>query len=144
MRIMGISHIGIASKDPRKTAEFFDKILSLPLVGEELVLQQKTNTIMFESASGEALSQPRLEVLEPHNNSGPVQGFIEKKGGGIHHIALQVECVQSAIDHMLKHSIEMVDESPREGAHQTKVAFVHPRATGGVLIELVEEKAIES
>ena len=64
---------------------------------------------------------------------------MEKKGGGIHHIALQVDNVEEAIARMLEFDVEMIDKTPRGGAHKTKIAFVHPRSTGGILVELVEE-----
>lgn len=140
MNIIGISHIGIASKDPQKTKWFFQEVLALPFEGEELVKAQKTNTIMFGSANSNGQAHSRLEILENESGEdGPIKKFIEKKGAGIHHLALQVDDVEAAIARMKEHGVEMIDESPRGGAHDTQIAFVHPRSTGGVLVELVQE-----
>ena len=140
MNILGISHIGIAAKDPKKSAWFFKEVLGLPFEGEELVAPQKTNTIMFGSQTQSGGSQSRLEILEnQEGEDGPIKKYLEKKGGGIHHIALQVDDVKSAIARMLEFEVEMIDQTPRDGAHKTKIAFVHPRSTGGILVELVEE-----
>ena len=143
MKIHGISHIGIASKDPKKSAWFFREVLQLPFEGEELVAAQKTNTIMFGSASGVQDAVSRLEILENEGGQeGPIKKFIEKKGAGIHHLALQVDNVEEAIQRMKDHDVEMIDETPRGGAHKTRIAFVHPRSTGGILVELVQESHV--
>ncbi len=141
MKILGINHIGIAAKDPRKAEWFFKEVLQLPFKGEELVKAQKTNTIMFGVAQDQGPVDSRIEILENENHQdGPIKKYIEKKGGGIHHIALQVDNVSAAIDHLRSFDIEMIDETPRGGAHHTMIAFVHPRSTGGILVELVQEQ----
>jgi len=141
MEIIGISHLGIATKDPQTTKLFLEKVLGLPFLGEELVAEQKTNTYMFESSTGSSLqASSRLEILENQSGEqGPIAKYINSKGGGIHHLALQVKDIKAAITHMLEHNIQMIDTSPRNGAHHCLVAFVHPKSTGGILIELVEE-----
>ena len=141
MQIQGINHIGIAAKDVEKAKWFFDEVLELKLLGVEPVAPQKTNTIMFDSANTPAPSLARLEILENiPGEDGPIKKFLEKKGAGLHHIALTVDNVSDAIAHMQNHNVEMIDTTPRPGAHQTQIAFVHPRSTGGFLVELVEEK----
>ena len=140
MQILGISHLGIASKDPSRTKWFFRDVLQLPFVGDELVESQKTHTTMFDTSMTASSGKSRLEILEnQEGEDGPIKGFILKRGGGIHHLALQVACIKTAISKMKEMKVEMIDNEPRPGAHNTQIAFVHPRATGGVLIELVEE-----
>ncbi len=80
----------------------------------------------------------RLEILMP-TGAGPIQKFIDNRRSGIHHIALRVDNLQNAIDYCIREGIQMIDTAARPGAHQTKVAFVHPKSTGGILFEFVEE-----
>jgi methylmalonyl-CoA/ethylmalonyl-CoA epimerase len=140
-RIEGINHVGLAPKDPEKARWFLREVLGLSFLGEELVKDQKTNTIMFTALpEGASAAQDRLEILAPEGGTeGPIAKFLEKKGSGIHHIALSVDSVDSALAHLKAKGVRLVDETPRPGAHQTRIAFVHPEATGGLLIELVEE-----
>jgi methylmalonyl-CoA/ethylmalonyl-CoA epimerase len=139
-KVLGLNHIGLAPKDSEKAQNFFKVLLSLPLEGEELVADQNVNTIMFKSASKDLTSPTRLEILEPTSNDSPIQKFLDKKGSGIHHLALTVDNVENAIAHLLSNQVDMVDKTPRSGAHNTKIAFVHPKSTGGLLVELVEQK----
>ncbi|MBQ48887.1 MAG: hypothetical protein CMP10_15975 [Zetaproteobacteria bacterium] len=86
------------------------------------------------------MSPGRLEILEnQQGEEGPIAKYLEKKGGGIHHVALNVDDVLAAIAELQSHNIQMIDTAPRKGAHNTLIAFVHPRSTGGILVELVEE-----
>jgi methylmalonyl-CoA epimerase len=142
-RVLGVNHIGLAPKDIEKARWFFETVLNLPFLGTEVVQDQGTSTEMFSATSVMIESDPgftsRLELLSPTTEEGPIAKFLAKKGGGIHHIALCVDDIVSAIRHLKSHQIQMVDETPRQGAHQTKIAFVHPVSTGGLLVELVEE-----
>lgn len=139
-KILGIDHLGLAPKDPQGTNSFFEQILQLQKIGEELVAEQKVNTIMFESASAKSESLPRLEVLDTMGDTeGPVAKFLSKKGSGIHHVALRVDNILNALAYLKSKNVQLIDEVPRDGSHQTKIAFIHPRATGGLLIELVEQ-----
>lgn len=150
-KILGINHIGIAPKDPAASHRFFSQILGLADQGEELVKEQRTLTQMFRSSNVDGLEhsnsiEPRLELLIPADQptdqtKSPIAVFLEKKGSGIHHIALQVDHVQNAIVWLKSQGVKMIDEVPRPGAHKTSIAFVHPSSTGGVLVELVEESA---
>lgn len=140
MKVLGINHLGIAAKDPEKANWFFNEVLKLPFHGDELVAEQKTMTSMFASGHDAPQAKTRIELLENQKGeSGPIAGYLEKKGGGIHHIALQVADVKEAIAYMKDKGVQMVDETPRAGAHQTQIAFVHPKSTGGILVEFVEE-----
>jgi methylmalonyl-CoA/ethylmalonyl-CoA epimerase len=143
--IQGINHVGLAPKDPAKAKWFLGELLGLAHLGDELVGSQKTLTSMFHHDSSKAhTTKPdqgqRLEILEPApSGQGPIASFLEKKGSGIHHIALTVDNLDDLLSHLKGKSVRMIDETPREGAHRTRIAFVHPEATGGLLIEFVEE-----
>ena len=140
MNILGINHLGIAAKDPEKARWFFTEILKLPFVGEELVLEQKTQTLMFQSANHSHENEARLELLvNQAGEEGPIKKFIDTKGGGLHHLALTVENIELALTELKAQGIELIDQVPRGGAHNTRIAFVHPRATGGILLELVQQ-----
>ncbi len=142
MKVVGINHLGLAAKDPVKARWFLSEILGLPFLGEELVKEQKTNTIMFESSIGPAASAARLEIVANQDGEeGPIKKFIDTKGGGIHHMALSVDDLDAVLVELKTKGIELIDEKPRYGAHNSRIAFVHPRATGGILIELVQSTA---
>ncbi len=136
--VLGINHVGLAPKDPIQAAFFFEKVLELKYEGKETVLEQRTTTEMF-LAGRQTNSPPRLEILAPTDPTSTIAKFLEKKGSGIHHLALAVSNLEMALDHLRKNSIQLIDETPRNGVHNTKIAFVHPNSTGGLLIELVED-----
>lgn len=143
--VLGINHLGIAAKDPAKFRWFFGEVLGLGFLGDELVVEQKTLTGMFRSRSSsavQAMGEPRLELLIPAEGTqdGPVAKYLEKKGAGIHHVALTVDNIEASIAAMAVHGVRMIDTTPRGGAHNTRVAFVHPESTGGILVEFVQEQ----
>ena len=141
MKITGINHVGLAASDPEKATWFLRDILGLQYLGSELVAAQKTLTLMFQSSSEpEQVAASRLEILKDESTGdGPIAKFLAKKGGGIHHLALTVDSIDAALAHLKEAGIELIDKVPRIGANGTRIAFVHPRATGGLLVELVEE-----
>ena len=140
MEILGINHIGIASRDPLQTKNFFESMLGLKFLGSELVTTQNTNTMMFQSGSAAQCSNSLLEILEnQEGQAGPIKAFLEKKGPGIHHLALTVSNIKQAIEELKAKGVELIDSTPKPGVLNTKVIFIHPRSTGGILIELVEE-----
>jgi methylmalonyl-CoA/ethylmalonyl-CoA epimerase len=138
-KVFGINHIGLAPKDAEKARWFFNGVLGLSHQGDEIVAAQKTNTAIFKSSNEKGPRSERLELVMPVEGDGPIQQFLDKRGSGIHHLALTVSNVTAAISHLTSCGVDMIDKSPREGAHNTKIAFVHPRSTGGLLVELVEE-----
>ena len=134
-RILGVEHIGLAPKESQLLCKFLDKMLGLKFINQELVASQETRTFFFESGS----SSSRLEVLEASTPGlGPIASFLAKKGAGIHHIALRVDSIVAALSFLEAQGVELIDKQPRLGAHSSKVAFIHPRACGGILLELVE------
>jgi len=147
-KLLGVNHIGLAPKDPARARWFFTEALGLSHLGDELVPSQQTLTAMLASedagAAAEGVARPRLEILIPTQDAkgaavGPIAQFLAKKGSGVHHIALAVSDVEKAVARMLALGVKMIDQVPRPGAHHTKIAFVHPEGTGGLLVELVEE-----
>lgn len=143
MKILGINHLGMAAKDPEVARRFFTEILGLPFLGDELVKEQHTMTTMINSAhptDSTTGPQTRLELLRPEpSDQGPIAAFLGKKGGGIHHIAFTVASIEDTLAFLKEKGVKMIDTEPRQGAHKTRIAFVHPHATGGFLVEFVEE-----
>lgn len=129
-----INHIGIAVADIDAAAKFYTEALGLPLMGVEEVASQKVKVAFLP------IGEVRLELVQPTSPDSPVAKFLEKNGGpGIHHIAYQVADVAAEVEKLKSAGVKMVDEVPRPGAHGTSIAFVHPKASGGVLTELVQE-----
>ena len=133
MKIIRINHLGIAPKSPGQAKSFLNMILGLENVGEEIVAEQKVHVSFFQA------EKSRLEILEATESSSPVAKFVEERGGGIQHVALEVDDLQEWLVFLKSKGVQMIDSEPRAGAHNTQIAFVHPRATGGILIELVQE-----
>lgn len=140
-KILGVNHIGLAPKDATAASHFLVSLLGLPHVGDELVAEQMTQTKMYASEANPNNAQaPRLEILANEDGKdGPIAKFLAKKGAGIHHVALSVDDVSAAISYLRSQNVRMIDENPRKGAHNTLIAFIHPEATGGLLLELVEQ-----
>ncbi len=131
--IKKIDHIGIAVNSIEKTSEFFSKILRLKVVGEELIEEQKVKVAFLP------LGDSELELLESTSPDGPIARFIEKKGEGIQHIAFQVDNLEKVLEKLKKEGVSLINESPKYGAGGAKIAFLHPKSTNGILIELSEK-----
>lgn len=135
MQIKRINHLGIVPKDLEQAKKFFNEILNLKHEGGEIVTEQKVAVEFLRCES------TRLELLSPTDTESPIAKFLDTRGAGIQHIALEVDNIDSWIEYLKKNNIRLIDEKPRYGAHNTKIVFVHPHATGGVLVELVEEQS---
>jgi len=129
-----IDHIGIAVRSIEKTSELFSNILGLKVAGEEIVEEQKVKVAFLP------LGDSELELLESTSPEGPIARFIEKKGEGIQHIAFRVDNIEKALEKLKKEGVRLIDEKPRYGAGGAKIAFLHPKNTNGILIELSERK----
>ncbi|OGD14952.1 methylmalonyl-CoA epimerase [Candidatus Atribacteria bacterium RBG_19FT_COMBO_35_14] len=127
-----IDHIGIAVRSIKKTSELFSKVLGLKVAGEEIVEEQKVKVAFLP------LGDSELELLESTSPEGPIARFIEKKGEGIQHIAFRVDNIEKAVEKLKKEGVRLIDEKPRYGAGGAKIAFLHPKDTNGILIELSE------
>ena len=130
--IKHINHIGIAVNSLEEHVPFYRDVLKLEFQGEEVVEEQKVKVAMFRA--GDA----KIELLEPTSPESPIAKFIEKKGEGIHHIAYETDDINQEIAGMKEKSVQMIDEVPRNGAHGSKIAFIHPKSSGKVLTEICE------
>ncbi len=131
---MKIDHLGIAAKSIEEALKFWADGLGLENVHTEVVEDQKVRVAMLP------LGESRIELLEPTSDDSPISKFLEKRGGGIHHIAIEVEDINAALARLKAQGVRLIDESPKVGAEGCLVAFVHPASTNGVLLELVESK----
>jgi methylmalonyl-CoA/ethylmalonyl-CoA epimerase len=131
---MKINHLGIATKNIDDSLKFWADSLGLRNVHTETVEDQKVRIAMLP------LGESRIELLEPTSDDSPISKFLEKRGGGIHHIAVEVESIRAALTKLKASGARLIDEVPRVGAEGCLVAFVHPASTKGVLLELVESK----
>ena len=127
-----INHIAIAVNNLEEAAKFYQTILGLTLSGVEVVTAQKTKVGFFK------IGESNIELVQPAEPDSPLVKFLETKGPGIHHICFEVDDVEAEVKAFLEKGATMVDQKPRPGAHNTKVAFVHPKSSSGVLIELCE------
>ena len=130
---MTIDHIGIATRGIDETARFWREVLDLDITETEVVAEQKVRVAML------AIGESRLELLEATSDDSPISKFLEKRGPGIHHIAVRVDDIRGALARLKQYGARLIDEEPRMGARGCLVAFVHPSSTGGVLLELVQQ-----
>ena len=129
---MKINHLGIATKGIDEALKFWQDALGLANVHTETVEDQKVKVAMLP------LGESRIELLEPTSEDSPISKFIEKRGGGIHHIAVEVADIEAALAKLKARGMRLIDEKPRVGAEGCLVAFVHPSSANGVLLELVQ------
>ncbi|MBE3593318.1 MAG: methylmalonyl-CoA epimerase [Thermoanaerobacter sp.] len=130
--IKKIDHIGIAVKSIEEASKFYKDVLGLEITGVEVVEEQKVKTAFIPVRDSE------IELLESTSDDGPIAKFIEKRGEGIQHIALQVDDIEKTLEELKQKGIKLIDEVPRYGAGGAKIAFVHPKSTNGVLLELCQ------
>jgi methylmalonyl-CoA/ethylmalonyl-CoA epimerase len=127
-----INHIGIAVKSLNDSLPFYRDNLGMEFMGIEEVAEQKVRVAMLQ------VGESKIELLEPTADDSPVAKFIEKNGPGIHHLAYEVNDIAAAIARLVADGARMIDEKPRHGAHGTRIAFVHPKSSNGVLTELCQ------
>ena len=133
MKILGIEHIGIAVENFDENAPFWKLLLNNCDHISEEVKEQNVITEIFDTGRG------KIELLEATSPESPIAKFIEKRGRGIHHISLEVDDIKLAIEELTEADVELIDKTPRVGAEGFMIAFIHPRSTGGVLVELAEK-----
>ncbi len=132
MKTISVDHIGIAVKSIDEALKFWEETLGIKCTGREEVAEQKVVTAFLP------LGDTEIELLEPTSPESPISKFIESRGEGIHHLALKVEDIEAALKELKDKDIRLIDEKPRCGAGGAKIAFVHPKAAGGVLLEISE------
>jgi methylmalonyl-CoA/ethylmalonyl-CoA epimerase len=130
--VKAINHVGIAVRSIDAQRPFFEDTLGAVFEGVEDVPSQKVRVAFFR------VGDVRLELLEPTDPAGTVAAFLEKRGEGLHHVAFTVAGIEDRIAELKQAGVRMIDDSPRPGAHHTRVAFVHPKSTFGLLTELCE------
>ena len=130
---MKIDHLGIATKSITESLKFWGDALGLENVHTEVVEEQKVRVAMLP------IGESRVELLEPTSDDSPISKFLEKRGGGIHHIAVEVENIAESLAKLKAEGARLIDETPRIGAEGCLIAFVHPATTGGVLLELTQK-----
>jgi methylmalonyl-CoA/ethylmalonyl-CoA epimerase len=132
---MKIDHIGIATRGIQDAMSFYRDALGLDVIETEEVAEQKVRVAMLP------IGESRIELLEATSEDSPISRFLEKRGPGIHHIAVRVDDIRGALANLKQKGARLIDEEPRKGAGGCLVAFVHPSSTGGVLLELVQNPA---
>ena len=125
-----IDHIGIAVNSIQESLPFWESALGVKCTGTETVEDQKVTTAFLP------IKESEIELLEATSPESPIAKFIEKKGEGIHHLAIRVDDLEKALAELKEKGIRLIDEQPRKGAGGAMIAFLHPKATGGILLEL--------
>ncbi len=136
--VKAVNHIGIAVRSIEAQKDYYENVLGAVFEGEELVADQKVKVGFFR------VGDVRLELLEPSEPSSTVAAFIEKRGEGLHHVALEVEDLEARIAQLKASGLRMIDETPRAGSHHLRIAFAHPKSTFGVLTEFCQVVPDES
>ena len=134
MKVTKLDHIGIAVKNMDEALAFYRDTLGISSTGTEVIEEQKVKVAFLP------LGDTELELLESTSPEGPVAKFIEKRGEGIQHIALRVENIEEALKELKEKDFKLIDQQPRYGAGNAKIAFLHPKATGGILLEISERE----
>ena len=130
--ITRINHIGIAVNNIDQALKLYTEVLGLSLKEIEVVEEQRTRTAVL------SVGESKIELLESTDPEGPIAKYIEKFGEGMHHLALEVSDIEGALREISQSGIPLIDETPRKGVENTRIAFLHPRGTGRVLLELVQ------
>lgn len=130
MKIIRIAHIGVGVKDTDKAKTLYQEMFSLPVSHEECLGELKIAFV--------PIGQTNVELVQSTEPNGIMNRFIEKKGEGIHHIAFEVEDIDQALEELKAKGVPLIDQQARPGAHQARIAFLNPKGTNGILIELVQ------
>ena len=133
IKVLGIEHIGIALKNNERLSNIFKDIFDLGYIGSEVIDDQGVKTDIFNAVN------TKIELLESTSDDSPINKYISKHGEGIHHIALIVEDIEDAISYLVQKNIQMIDNEPKVGVEEHKIAFIHPKSTPGLLIELCQK-----
>lgn len=134
MKVLKIDHLGVAVNSLDAGKNFWTDVMGLKMGGVENVDEQKVNTGFIPVGESE------IELLESTSPEGPIAKYIEKRGEGIQHIAFRVPDIEEALAELKEKGIRLIDEKPRKGAGGAKIAFLHPKVTGGVLVEICERE----
>jgi len=130
---VGMDHVGVAVKSLDETIKVYRDVLGFELKGVHVLKERKVKVAFFSTGN-----EAQIELLEPLGSDSPVAKFLETRGEGIHHIAVKVDNIEAVLDRLKQKGVVLVDEKPRDGAEGKKIAFVNPKSTKGVLLELVQ------
>jgi methylmalonyl-CoA epimerase len=131
--ISGLDHIGVAVRDLNGAIGFYRDVLGLKLEGVHVLAERRVRVAFFSISGG-----TRIELLEPIDNESTIAKFLASHGEGIHHLAVKVEDIEAVLEKFKQKGLTLIDEKPKAGAEGKKIAFVHPKSTRGVLLELCE------
>ncbi len=133
MSVEKIDHIGIAVESIENSLRYYKDLLGLEYLGSEEVAEQNVRIAFLK------IGESKIELVEPTSDDSPIAKFLEKRGTGVHHIAIRVDNIEEALARHLEAGARLIDEKPRIGAHNIRIAFIHPKSSDGVLFELCEE-----
>ncbi len=133
--ITNVDHIGIAVQDLQQSMDLYRSIFNVTDYHREQVEDQGVDVASFQ------LGEVRIELTAPLHDDSPIAKFIAKRGEGIHHIAFKTDAIESDLQRMADNDVRLINETPQPGAHDMLIAFLHPKSTGGVLMELCSEKS---
>ena len=134
-KVLGIEHVALAVKNVDTPSNFFGSLLGIEHTSSEEITDQKVNTHIFDTTEG------KIELLDAVSDDSPISKFLVNRGEGIHHIAFKVDKLQPALDYLKNNGIKLIDETPKIGAEGLLIAFLHPKSTHGVLVELCQSPA---
>lgn len=129
---MNIDHLGLAVESIDEASRFYRDVLGLECGGTEEIPSQKVRVAFFQ------VGEVRIELLEPTADDSPIRKFLENRGPGFHHVAYRVTDLAATLNELKASGVQLIDKAPHDGAHDMKIAFAHPRNTGGVLIEFCQ------
>jgi methylmalonyl-CoA/ethylmalonyl-CoA epimerase len=131
-KVLGIEHVALAVKDVDTPSNLFGSLLGIEHTSSQEITDQKVNTHIFDTTKG------KIELLDALSDDSPISKFLENRGEGVHHIAFKVDKLQPALDYLKNNGVQLIDEYPRVGAEGLLIAFLHPKSTHGVLVELCQ------
>jgi methylmalonyl-CoA/ethylmalonyl-CoA epimerase len=131
-KVLGIEHVALAVKDVDTPSNIFGSLLGIEHTSSQEITDQKVNTHIFDTTKG------KIELLDALSDDSPISKFLENRGEGVHHIAFKVDKLQPALDYLKNNGVQLIDEYPRVGAEGLLIAFLHPKSTHGVLVELCQ------
>lgn len=131
--IKKIDHIAIAVSNLKEAAKIYEEKLGLKLSGQETLPEQGVNVGFIK------IGEVRIELVEPLSSESPVAKFLAERGPGLHHICFEVDEIEKELNRLAEAGVRLIDTKPRPGAHNTKIGFIHPKATDGVLIEFCQK-----
>jgi methylmalonyl-CoA epimerase len=127
-----IDHVGVAVDDLDAALNLYERVLGMPMVHRETVAEQGVEAVLLDVGEG------HVELLKPLGDDTPVGKFLARKGPGLHHVAYAVTDIEATLAALGEQGVELIDSSPRTGIRNSRVAFLHPRSTNGVLTEIVQ------